>query len=106
MYDVFARSLKRLRVVITIDSRFSARKEFRVDVQDRVSLEIVLDSTSEMKKKMKEKKKNATKKIAKIKDEEEKKERKKNENDEADDDDEKNDDVDVRVVQIVVSKQV
>jgi hypothetical protein len=34
------------------------------------------------------------------------KKRKKNENDEADDDDEKNDDVDVRTVQIVVSKQL
>jgi hypothetical protein len=34
-----------------------------------------------------------------------KKREKKNENDEVDDDDEKNDDVDVRIVQIVVNKQ-
>jgi hypothetical protein len=35
-----------------------------------------------------------------------KKKREKSENDEIDDDDEKNDDVDVRIVQIAVSKQL
>ncbi len=108
MYDALARSLKRSRVVITIDSRLSAKKKSRVDAQNRVSSKIALDSNSvERKKKKVKKKKKTTKKIAKKKeDEENEEERKKNENDEADDDDEKNDDVDVRTVQIAVSKQL
>jgi hypothetical protein len=108
VYDVFARSLKRFRVVITIDFRLSAKKKFRVDVQNRVSSKIALDSNSvEKKKKKVKKKKKTTKKIAKKKENEKNEEkRKKNENDEIDDDDEKNDDVDVRTVQIVVSKQL
>jgi hypothetical protein len=108
VYDVFARSLKRLRVVITIDFRFSAKKKFRVDAQNRASSKIAFDSNSvEKKKKKVKKKKKTTKKIAKEKENEEnKREKKKNENDEVDDDDEKDDDVDVRVVQIVVSKQL
>jgi hypothetical protein len=110
VYDVFARSLKRLRVVITIDFRSSAKKKFRVDVQSRVSSKIAFDSNSvekKKKKKVKKKKKKTTKKIAKKKENEEnEREKKKNENDETDDDDEKNDDVDVRAVQIVVSKQL
>ncbi len=108
MYDVFARSLKRFRVVITIDSRLSAKKKLRVDVQNRVSSKIAFDSNSvEKKKKKVKKKKKTTKKIAKKKENEEnEKKKKKNENDEADDDDEKNDDVDVRIVQIAVSKQL
>ncbi len=106
MYDVFARSLKRLRVVITIDFRLSAKKKFRVDAQDRVSSKIAFDSNFVEKKKMKMKKKKTTKKIAKKKkNEENEKKKKKNENDEIDDDDERNDDVDVRIVQIAVSKQ-
>ncbi len=107
MYDVFARSLKRFRVVITIDFRSSAKKKLRVDVQDRVSSKIAFDSNSVEKKKKKMKKKKTTKKIArKKKNEENEEEKKKNENDEADDDDERNDDVDVRTMQIVVSKQL
>jgi hypothetical protein len=47
-----------------------------------------------------------TKKIAKKKKNEKNEEKKKkSENDEIDDDDERNDDVDVRIVQIVVNKQ-
>jgi mannitol-specific phosphotransferase system IIBC component len=102
VYDVFARSLKRSRVVITIDFRLSAKKKLRVDVQNRVSSKIVFDSNSVEKKKKKVKKKIAKKK----KNEENEKKKKKNENDEADDDDEKNDDVDVRTVQIAVNKQL
>jgi hypothetical protein len=106
VYDVFTRSLKRFRVVITIDLRSSAKKKLRVDVQNRVSSKIAFDSNSVEKKKKKVKKKNATKKIArKKKNEKDEKEKKKNENDEADDDDEKNDDVEIRIVQIVVNKQ-
>ncbi len=106
MYDVFARSFKRLRVVITIDLRLSAKKKSRVDAQNRVSSKIAFDSNSVEKKKKKMKKKKTTKKIAKKKENEENEEEKeKNENDEIDDDDEKNDDVDVRIVQIAVSKQ-
>jgi vacuolar-type H+-ATPase subunit I/STV1 len=104
VYDVFARSLKRSRVVITIDLRFSAKKKLRVDAQNRVSSKIAFDSNSvEKKKKKVKKKKNATKKIAKKKKNE--KDEEKKENDEIDDDDEKNDDVDVRIVQIAVNKQ-
>jgi glutamate synthase domain-containing protein 3 len=107
VYDIFARSLKRLRVVIMIDFRLSATKKLRVDVQNRVSSKIAFDSNFvEKKKKKMKKKKIATKKIAKKKENEENEEKKKNENDEIDDDDEKNDDVDVRVVQIVVNKQL
>jgi hypothetical protein len=107
VYDVFARSLKRFRVVITIDLRLSAKRKFRVDVQSRASSEIAFDSNSVEKKKKVKKKKKTTKKIAKKKENEEnEKKKKKNENDEADDDDEKNDDVDVRIVQIAVSKQL
>jgi CO dehydrogenase/acetyl-CoA synthase beta subunit len=108
VYDVFARSLKRSRVVITIDLRLSAKRKLRVDAQDRVSSKIAFDSNSvEKKKKKVKKKKKTTKKIAKEKENEEnEEEREKNENDEADDDDEKNDDVDVRTVQIAVSKQL
>ncbi len=107
MYDVFARSLKRFRVVITIDSRFSAKKKFRVDAQNRVSMKIAFDSNFvEKKKKKVKKKKNATKKIAKEKKNEKNEEKmKKNENDEINNDDEKNDDVEIRIVQIVVNKQ-
>ncbi len=107
MYDAFARSLKRFRVVITIDSRLSAKKKLRVDVQNRVSSKIAFDSNSvEKKKKKVKKKKKTTKKIAKKKENEEnEKKRKKNENDEIDDNNERNDDVDVRTVQIAVSKQ-
>jgi CO dehydrogenase/acetyl-CoA synthase beta subunit len=108
VYDVLARSLKRLRVVITIDSRLSAKRKSRVDAQNRVSSKIAFDSNSvEKKKKKMKKKKKTTKKIAKKKENEEnEEERKKNENDETDDDDEKNDDVDVRTMQIAVSKQL
>jgi hypothetical protein len=108
VYDVFARSLKRLRVVITIDFRFSAKKKLRVDVQNRVSSKIAFDSNSvEKKKKKVKKKKKTTKKIARKKENEKNEEKKKkSENDEIDDDDEKNDDVDVQIVQIVVSKQL
>jgi hypothetical protein len=108
VYDVFARSLKRLRVVITIDLRLSAKKKFRVDAQNRASSKIAFDSNFvEKKKKKMKKKKKTTKKIAKKKkNEEDEKERKKNENDETDDDDEKNDDVDVRTMQIAVNKQL
>jgi hypothetical protein len=68
VYDVFARSLKRFRVVITIDSRLFAKKKSRVDAQSRVSSKIALHSNSvEKKKKKMKKKKNATKKIAKKK---------------------------------------
>jgi hypothetical protein len=107
VYDAFARSLKRFRVVITIDSRLSAKKKLRVDVQNRVSSKIAFDSNSvEKKKKKVKKKKKTTKKIAKKKENEEnEKKRKKNENDEIDDNNERNDDVDVRTVQIAVSKQ-
>jgi DsbC/DsbD-like thiol-disulfide interchange protein len=78
VYNAFARSLKRLRVVITIDLRFSTKEKSRVDAQNRVSFEIdfdskkkiVLDSKSEMKMK------NATKKIPKRKKEEEEEEKK------------------------------
>jgi hypothetical protein len=103
VYDVFARSFKRFRVVITIDSRLSTKKKARVDVQSRVSSEIDLDSKKKiaLDSKSKMKMKNTTKRIAKRKKEEK---RKKSENDELNDDDEKND-VDVRVVQIVVNKQ-
>ncbi len=51
---------------------------------------------------MKEKKKNVKKK----ENEKNEEEKKKSENDETDDDDEKNDNVDVWIVQIVVSKQL
>jgi outer membrane biosynthesis protein TonB len=82
----------------------------RVDAQDRVPPKTALDPNSvEKKKKKVKKKKKTTKKIAKKKkneENEEKKKKKKNENDEADDDDERNDDVDVRTVQIAVSKQL
>jgi hypothetical protein len=108
VYDVFAHSFKRSRVVITIDFRFSAKKKLRVDVQNRVSSKIAFDSNSvEKKKKKVKKKKKTTKKIAKKKKNEKNEEkREKNENDEIDDDDERNDDVDVRAVQIAVSKQL
>jgi hypothetical protein len=56
VYDAFARSLKRFRVVITIDFRSSAKKKSRVDAQKRASFEIVFDSKSEMKKKKMKKK--------------------------------------------------
>jgi mannitol-specific phosphotransferase system IIBC component len=108
VYDVFARSLKRSRVVITIDLHSSAKRKFRVDAQSRVSSIIAFDSNSvEKKKKKMKKKKKTTKKIAKEKKnkkDEEKNE--KNENDEIDDDDEKDDDVDVRTMQIAVNKQL
>ncbi len=110
MYDVFARSLKRFRVVITIDFRLSAKRKSRVDAQSRASSKITFDSNSVEKKKKKvkkKKKKTTTKKIAKKKkNEENEEEKEKNENDKADDDDEKNDDVDVRTVQIAVNKQL
>jgi vacuolar-type H+-ATPase subunit I/STV1 len=108
VYDVLARSLKRFRVVITIDSRSSAKKKSRVDAQSRVSSKIAFDSNSveKKKKKVKEKKK-TTKKIAKKKKNEKNEEKnEKNENDEINDDNEKNDDVDVRVVQIAINKQL
>ncbi len=92
MYDVLARSLKRSRVIITIDFCSSAKKKSRVDAQKRVSLKIAFDSKSETKKKkMKKKKKNVKKK----ENEENEEEKEKNKDDEADDDDEKNDDVNV-----------
>jgi vacuolar-type H+-ATPase subunit I/STV1 len=108
VYDVFARSLKRFRVVITIDLRLSAKKKSRVDAQSRVSSKIAFDSNSvEKKKKKVKKKKKTTKKIAKKKENEENEEKnEKNENDEINDDDEKNDDVDVRTMQIAVNKQL
>ncbi len=102
VYDVSARSFKRFRVVITIDSRSSAKKKLRVDAQRRVSFEIAFDSKSKMKKKKKEKKITTKKVVKKKKKKEEKREKKEND---ANDDDEKNDDVDVRVVQIAVNKQ-
>ncbi len=100
VYDASARSLKRLRVALTIDLRLSAKRKSRVDAQRRASFEIALDSKSEMKKK---KKKIATKKV--VKEEKKKEEKRKKRKNDADDDDEKNDDVDVRIVQIVVNKQ-
>jgi hypothetical protein len=100
VYDAFARSFKRLRVVITIDLRFFAKKKLRVDVQNRVSSEIAFDSNFVEKMKKNEKKKNRDEKNR----EEERKRRKKNENDEINDDDEKNDDIDVQIVQIAVNK--
>jgi hypothetical protein len=97
VYNVFARSFKRFRVVIIIDLRLSAKKKLLVDVQSRVSSKIAFDSNSveTKKKEVKKKKKNATKKIAKKKKTKRMKKKKKNENDEIDDDDEKNDDVNV-----------
>jgi uncharacterized membrane protein YdbT with pleckstrin-like domain len=92
VYDVFTRSFKRFRVVITIDSRLSAKKKFRVDAQKRVSFEIAFDSKSEMKRKKLKKEKKNTKEEKNERNEEE---RKKNENDEIDNDDERNDNVDV-----------
>ncbi len=88
MYDVFARSFKRFRVVITIDFRLSTKKKPRVDAQSRVALEIDLDSKKKIAfdSKFEMKMKSATKKIAKKK----KKKEKKSENDEFNDDDEKN----------------
>jgi hypothetical protein len=78
VYDVFVHSFKRLRVVITIDLRFSAKRKFRVDAQSRVSSEIAFDSNSvEKKKKMKKKKKTTEKMTKKKKDEENKKKRRK-----------------------------
>jgi hypothetical protein len=78
VYDVFARSLKRLRVVITIDFRFSAKRKSRVDAQNRVSSKIAFDSNSvEKKKKKMKKKKKTTKKIAKKKEDEENEKKKK-----------------------------
>jgi hypothetical protein len=108
VYDVFARSFKRFRVVIMINLRLSAKKKSRVDAQSRVSSKIAFDSNfvETKKKKMKKKKKNATKKIAKKKENEKNEKEKRKENDEIDDDNEKNDDVDVRIVQIVVNKQL
>jgi outer membrane biosynthesis protein TonB len=108
VYDAFTHSLKRLRVVITIDFRLSAKKKSRVDAQNRASSKIALDSNFvEKKKKKVKKKKKTTKKIAKEKENEKNEEKKKkNENDEVDDDDEKNDDVDVRTMQIAVKKQL
>jgi glutamate synthase domain-containing protein 3 len=85
VYDVFARSLKRLRVVITIDSRSSAKKKSRVDVQNRVSSKIAFDSNFVEKKKKKMKKKKRDEKNRE-KRREEKREKKK-ENDDIDDDD-------------------
>jgi hypothetical protein len=80
VYDVFARSLKRSRVIITIDFRLSAKEKSRVDAQNRVSSEIDLDSKTKIvldsKSEMKKKKKNATKKIAEREKEEEKEEKK------------------------------
>jgi ABC-type Na+ efflux pump permease subunit len=73
VYDVFARSLKRSRVVITIDFSSFAKKKSRVDVQKRALFEIAFDSKFEMKKKKMKEKKIATKKIVK----EEKKKKKK-----------------------------
>jgi hypothetical protein len=107
VYDVLARSLKHFRVVITIDLRLSAKRKSRVDAQNRALSEIAFDLNSVEKKKKVKKKKKMTKKIAKKKkNEENEEEREKNENDEIDDDDEKNDDIDVRVVQIAVNKQL
>jgi hypothetical protein len=51
VYNVFARSLKRFRVVITIDFRLSAKRKSRVDAQDRVSSKISFDSNFVEKKK-------------------------------------------------------
>jgi hypothetical protein len=67
VYDVFARSFKRFRVVITIDLRFSAKRKLRVDAQNRVSSEIDFDSKKKIAfdSKSEMKMKNATKKIAK-----------------------------------------
>jgi hypothetical protein len=69
VYDVFVHSLKRFRVVITIDFRFSAKKKLRVDVQNRASSKIAFNSNfvETKKKKTKKEKKNTTKKIAKKK---------------------------------------
>jgi hypothetical protein len=58
VYNVFVYFFKHHRVVIIIDSRLSAKKKSRVDVQNRVSSKIVFDSKlAEMKKKKKKKKK-------------------------------------------------
>jgi adenine-specific DNA methylase len=66
VYDVFARFFKRFRVVITIDSRFSARKKSRVDAQNRVSSKIAFDlnlvETKKKKKKKREEEKEKKKK--------------------------------------------
>jgi hypothetical protein len=51
VYDAFARSLKRFRVVITIDLRSSAKRKSDVDAQRCASSEIVFDLKSEMKRK-------------------------------------------------------
>jgi hypothetical protein len=67
VYDIFARLFKRLRVVITIDLRFSAKKKSRVDAQSRASSKIAFDSNYVEKKKKMKKQKNETKKIAKEK---------------------------------------
>jgi hypothetical protein len=58
VYDVLAHSFKHFRVVITIDSRLSAKKKSRVDAQNRVSSKIAFDSNfvETKKKKMKKKK--------------------------------------------------
>jgi hypothetical protein len=107
VYDAFARLLKRFRVVITIDFRLSAKKKSRVNVQNRASSKIAFDSNSVEKKKKKVKKKKKRRKRSRKKKKTKKtKKKKNNENDEIDDDDEKNDDVDVRIVQIAVSKQL
>jgi hypothetical protein len=108
VYDVFARSFKRFRVVITTDLRPFARRKPRADAQNCVPPEADLDSKKKIaldsKPEMKMKTKNTTKRIAKKK--REKEEKKKSEDDEIDDDDERDDDVDVRIVQIAVSKQL
>jgi hypothetical protein len=77
MYDVFARSFKRFRVVITIDFRLSAKRKSRVDVQNRASSKIAFDSNFVEKKKKKVKKKERDEKIAKEKKNEENEEKEK-----------------------------
>jgi hypothetical protein len=62
VYDVFARLFKRFRVVITIDSRSSAKKKSRVDAQNRASSKIALDSNLVETRKKKEEKKTQRKK--------------------------------------------
>ncbi len=100
MYDAFARPLKRFRAVITTDLRPSTKKKSRADAQDRAPPEAAPDPDPVEEEE-------ATEEIAREEgDEEDEEERKKSENDEADDDDEKNDDVDVRAMQIAVSKQL
>jgi hypothetical protein len=83
------------------EKKVSRRRSKSCFVENRIRFEFCREEKEEN-----EKKKKTTKKIAKEKENEKnEKKKEKNENNEIDDDDEKNDDVDVRIVQIVVNKQ-